>query len=69
MGSAQRVELSDLHFMKDRAAGGNTQQGEIGVEMLLFFLQEEIKDENAQSEQDQFHLRQDDQAIAVDVRE
>ena len=64
--AAAAVYLLVLHE-KPESAGGYTQQSQIRVEMLLSFLQEEIENENAESEEKQFHLRQDDQAIAVDV--
>src|SRR5258708_39915933 len=35
--------------------------------MLFFFLQQEIDDKNAEREEEQLHLRQDGDAVAVDV--
>ena len=35
--------------------------------MLLFLLQERVKDKDAKSEEEQLHFRQDDEAISVDV--
>jgi hypothetical protein len=54
-----------LH-VKAQSGGGYSGKSKIGAEMFFVFLQQKIENEDAQREEQQLHLRQDDQTIAVD---
>src|SRR5580704_1631757 len=63
---ARRVVPLNLNKQAE-AAARYAEESKIGVEVFFFFLQKEIEDQDAESEEEQLHFRQDGQPIAVDV--